>query len=128
MINSKRAKCRGRVNCRVQRESVFVCARKKLFVLFVEVVMSFGLYFSIRSCLVHSFLFGPIRSSSVLFSPPYFYSVLFCPFSQLCSIWSNLVHLTTSVHFDLFLCTYIMVKDIFGLKALNLNPNLLKKI
>ena len=88
---------------------------------------------SIRSILftsVHYVHFRSIRSIHsylVLFGPPCFYSihsVLFSPFGPLCSIWSNSIHL--DLYFNLFLCTYIMEKNMFGLKAFNLNPNLLQ--
>ena len=51
-----------------------------------------------------------------------FYSVIFYPFGPFGLCWFILVYL------DIFLCIYIMEKDMFGLKAPNLNPNLLKNI
>jgi len=57
----------------------------------------------------YSVQFAPIRSTSVIFSPP-------CPFKPLQSIL---------VHFDIFLCTFVMRKNMFGLKTPILNPNLL---
>ena len=65
------------------------------------------------SYLVH---FSPIRSTLVIFGPIWFiwsYSNHFGPF------WSTSLY---SVH---FLCTYIMEKYRFGLRAQILNPNLL---
>ena len=89
--------------------------------------------------LVQSVHFNPIRSNLVLFNP-------FCPLQSysvhLVPIWLYSLHLVhffpfdpirsiqiiqfMLVDFDLFLCTYIVGKDMFGLKAPNLNPNLLK--
>jgi len=61
----------------------------------------------IQSTLVlFSILFGSLQS----------YSVNFVPFGPIQYIL---------IHFDLFLCTYIIRKYMFGLKALILNPNLL---
>ena len=73
---------------------------------------------SIRSILSTSVLFGPICSLR-------FYSVHlvhFVPFGPIQFIWIILFH------FDLFLYTYIMGKDMFRSKEHNLNPNLLKNI
>ena len=47
-----------------------------------------GPFCPLRSYSVHLFLFSPIQFPSVLFGPPYFYLVLFCPFGPLCSIRS----------------------------------------
>ena len=98
----------------------------------------------IRSIMSTLDLFGPIWSILVLFSPfcpLWFYSVHFGPIQSysvhLIPIRSYSIHLVQFgpiaslrfilVHLDLFLCTYIMGKDMFGLKAPNLNPKLLKK-
>ena len=91
--------------------------------------------YSVHTALLRSNLvfFGPlgplqsIRSYSVhlvLFGPPYSYSVIFCPFGP--SPFKLLQFIL--VYFNLFLCTYIMGRDMFGLKVSNLNPNLLKYI
>ena len=64
---------------------------------------------------IHSIHFSSIWSNL-------FTSVLFCPFGPIQFIWIILFH------FDLFLYTYIMGKDMFRLKEHNLNPNLLKNI
>ena len=116
-------------------------------------VRSYLIHFgSIWSILSTSVLFSPHRSYSVHFSLVCSLQFDLVPFSPLCplrsysvhsvylfSIQSYFVHLVhlipfgfspfrlfqfILVHFDLFLCTYIMGKDIFGLKAPNLNPNL----
>ena len=47
-----------------------------------------GPFCPLRSYSVHLFLFSPIQFPSVLFGPPCFYLVLFCPFGPLCSIRS----------------------------------------
>ena len=60
---------------------------------------------SIRSYLVH---LVPIRS----------FRSFFCPFGPFGSLRFILIC------FNLFLCTYIMKKDMFGLKTTNLNLNL----
>ena len=100
----------------------------------------FGPYWSYSVHFVH---FGSILSTSVLFSLHWFYSVQYVHFGPIQSysvhlipIRSYSIHLVQFgpigslrfilVHLDLFLCTYIMGKDMFGLKAPNLNPKLLK--
>ena len=75
----------------------------------------FGL---IWSHLVYSVHFGPF----ILFRSYFVYLVHFVPFGQFISLQFILIP------FDLFLCSYIMGQDMFGLKTLNLNPNLLIKI
>ena len=91
----------------------------------------FGLFCPLWFYSVHFVYFGSIRSilsTSVLFGPICslrFYSVHlvhFVPFGPIQFIWIILFH------FDLFLYTYIMGKDMFRLKEHNLNPNLLKNI
>ena len=76
----------------------------------------FSPFCPLRSYSVHSFLFSPIQFPSVLFGPPCFYLVLFCPFGPLCSIRSIWPIWSILDHFDLFLCTYKIGKDIFRLK------------
>ena len=85
----------------------------------------------IRSSLSTSILFGPIWSHLVysvhfgpfmLFRSYFVYLVHFVPFGQFISLQFILIP------FDLFLCSYIMGQDMFGLNTPNLNPNLLIKI
>ena len=75
-----------------------------------------GPFCPLRSYSVHLFLFSPIQFPSVLFGPPCFYLVLFCPFGPLCCIRSIWPIWSILDHFDLFLCTYKIGKDIFRLK------------
>ena len=111
-----------------------------LCLLWIYLVL-FGPYWSYSVHFVH---FGSILSTLVLFSLHWFYSVQYVHFGPIQSysvhlipIRSYSIHLVQFspigslqfilVHLDLFLCTYIMGKDMFGLKAPNLNPKLLKK-
>ena len=83
-------------------------------------LVQFGLVCSILSTLVYSFLFSPPCSYSgpiLSIWSTFLYLIQFGPFRLLLFIL---------VHFDLSLCTYITGKDMFELKAPNLNLNLLK--
>jgi len=97
---------------------------------------------SILPTLIYFSSIRVIQYILVLFGPfclPWLYSVHFVHFvyiqstlvlfSLLRSIQSYLVQFGSLqfilVHFDLFLCTYIMGKDMFVLKSPNLIPNLL---
>ena len=98
----------------------------------LSTLILFGQFCPFRSYSVQSFHFSPIQSDLVKFGLFFplrsylvhlrFYSVIFCPFGPFGLCWFILVYL------DIFLCIYIMEKDMFGLKAPNLNPNLLKNI
>ena len=91
-----------------------------------SILSTLVLFCPLRSYLVYidsiqsSIHFGPIQSYSVHLIPIRSHSIHLVQFGPIGSLRFILVHL------DLFLCTYIMGKDMFGLKASNLNPKLLK--
>ena len=92
----------------------------------IQFILSYSVHMgpirSILSTLIHFSPYsknGPTQSTLVLFGLLRSNLVLFGSFG---SLWFILIH------FNLFLCTYIMGKDMFGLKEPNLNPNLLKNI